>query len=80
MPRWLLGVSVLLIIGGLVLTTASATTGNILVLVGGLAQVWAGAAVWTNPSVSNLGHPRVWAAIFFALGVSFVVQSVLALV
>jgi hypothetical protein len=80
MPRWLLGVSVLLIIGGLVLTTASETTGNILVLVGGLAQMWAGVAVWTNPSVSNLSHPRVWAAIFFALGVSFVVQSVLALV
>jgi hypothetical protein len=78
--RWLIWVSVLLIIGGLILTVASETIGNIVVLVGGLGQVWGGVALWTNPSLSDLHRPRVWAAIYFVLGASFVVQSVLALI
>lgn len=78
--NWLIRVSVLLIIGGLILTVASETIGNVVVLVGGLGQMWGGAALWTNPSLSTLGRPRVWAAIFFVLGASFVVQSVVELV
>jgi hypothetical protein len=80
MQKWLSTVSVLLVIGGLVLTAASETVGNIVVLVGGLAQVWVGLALWTNPSLSSgLGHPRVWAAVFLVVGASFVVESAITL-
>ena len=80
MQKWLLPVSVLLVIGGLVLTAASETIGNIVVLVGGLGQVGGGLALWTNPSPSSgLGHPRVWAAVFLVVGASFVVESAVAL-
>lgn len=81
MPKWLVWLPAILITVGLLLTAASDTAGNIVVLVGGLGLVWVGLTLWTNPSLfsGGPGNPRLWAALLIALGVSFAVTSVIAL-
>jgi hypothetical protein len=77
--RWIIRVSVLLVISGLLLTATSERIGNLVILVGGIGQVWGAVEIWTNPGPSGLSHPRVWAGIFLALGVSFIVPSAIFL-
>jgi hypothetical protein len=92
MPRWLQtvrGLPLVLIGAGLLLTAASETIGNIVVLVGGLGLAGVALALWANPGsfrddkgLFGLGSrrsPQVMAAIMIVLGLSFVVTSALRL-
>src|SRR3954470_21648181 len=48
MPKWLVWLPAILITVGLLLTAASDTAGNIVVLVGGLGLVWVGLTGWPD--------------------------------
>jgi hypothetical protein len=77
-PRWLMGWwPVVLIFGGIVLTAASDTAGNILILIGAIAQIGVVAMRWNYGVYGDRSRSAaaVMSVLLVALAVAFIVFS-----
>ncbi len=69
---------IVLVLGGIALSSASETAGSILILIGALCQIGLAYAMWTGVygTTSATGRPRVWAGLLFAVAVFLAVSSI----